>query len=231
MKHRRPCADPLEILPAALRKIYSFWLSQFYPFASIGRNVSFHFTSRVHRPRAPRISLGNSVSLKEYVWLNPATDDPTGKPTIIVGDNCHIGFGSIISAKNQILLERNVLVGQMVIVVDHNHTYEDVTAPILDQGINGGGTIRICEGTWIGHGAAIICPRGELTIGRNCVVAANSLVMRSIPDYSVVSGNPATIVRQYDPERQAWRIGGRESGPERKAEIAPQLSSVAQGNG
>jgi hypothetical protein len=31
--------------------------------------------------------------------------------------------------------------------------------------------------------------------------------MGSIPDYSVVFGSPATIIRQYDPETRAWRIG------------------------
>jgi acetyltransferase-like isoleucine patch superfamily enzyme len=230
MKHRPPSSDPLELLPKGLTKIYSLWISRFYPFASIGRNVSFHFTSRVSRPRASRISLGNSVSLREYAWLSVATEDPTGEPTIVLGDNCHIGFGSIISAKNRIHLERDVLVGQVVIIVDHNHAYEDVTVPVLDQGITEGGTIRIGQGTWIGHGASIICPRGELTIGRNCVIAANSMVMRSIPDYSVAAGYPATIIRQYDPEKRAWRAGGREGKVARSAESTLQFSPEGQVN-
>jgi len=211
MKHHPPFEDPLELLPTVLNKMNSLWRSRFYPFASIGRNVSFHFTSKVFRPRACRISLGSSISLKEYAWLNVATEDPTGEPTIVIDDNCHIGFGSIISAKNRIHLERDVLLGQMIIIVDHNHAYEDVTIPILEQGINRGGTIRIRQGTWIGHGASIICSRGELTIGRNCVVAANSAVTRSDPDYSVVAGCPATIIRQYDPISRTWRIGGSEA--------------------
>ena len=222
MKHRPPLKDPLELLPRGLTKTYSLWISRFYPFASIGRNVSFHFTSKVSRPRASRISLGNSVSLREYAWLSVATEDPTGEPTIVLGDNCHIGFGSIISAKNRIHLERDVLVGQVVLIVDHNHAYEDVTVPVIDQGITEGGTIRIGQGTWIGHGASIICPRGELTIGRNCVIAANSMVMRSIPDYSVAAGYPATIIRQYDPERRAWRAGGREGKVARSADADDQ---------
>ena len=48
-------------------------------------------------------------------------------PLIVIDDNCHIGYGSIISAKNRIHLERDVLVGQQVIIVDHNHAYEDIT--------------------------------------------------------------------------------------------------------
>ena len=206
---RCPIEDPLELLPRWRTKMHSIWLRRFYPFASIGKNVSFHYTSKVYRPRACRISIGTSVSLREFAWLSVATEDPSGEPVIVLDDNCHIGFGSIISARNRIHLERDVLVGQMVLIVDHNHAYEDVHVPVLGQGITEGGTIRIGQGTWIGHGASIICPRGGLTIGRNCVVAANSMVMRSVPDYSVVAGYPATIIRQYDPEKGIWRAGGR----------------------
>lgn len=205
----RPFEDPLGVFPKALTKLYSAWVSRTYPFASIGRDVSFHFTSKLSRQRATRISLGNSVRLLESAWLSVASDDPTGEPTIVIDDNCSIGYGSILSGKNSVHLERDVLVGQHVVIQDHNHAYEDIDIPIISQGITQGGRIRIGEGSWIGRGAAILCSRGELTIGRHCVVSANSVVMRSIPDYSVVFGTPATIVRQYDPEKRAWRMGQR----------------------
>lgn len=224
--NRRPAEDPLELLPRGLTKLNSVWVSMTYPFASIGRNVSFHFTSKLCRSRASRISLGNSVSLREYAWLSVATEDPSGEPTIVLDDNCHIGFGSIISAKNRVHLERDVLVGQSVIIVDHNHAYEDIRVPILDQGITEGGRIRIGQGSWIGHGASIICPRGELTIGRNCVIAANSMVMRSIPPYSVVAGFPAAIIRQYDPKTRTWRIGGNAGRAARNTESIMRSSET-----
>jgi len=199
--------DPLQLLPKVLTKLFSIWVSLTYPFASKGRNLSFHFTSDLARERAARISLGNSVSLRKDSWLNVATEDPTGEPVIVIDDNCTIGSGSIISAKNRIHLERDVLVGQQVIMLDHNHEYEDITIPVREQGVTEGGKIRIGQGCWIGRGAAIICPRGELTIGRNCVVGINSVLMGSVPDYSVVFGSPAAIIRQYDPETRTWRIG------------------------
>jgi acetyltransferase-like isoleucine patch superfamily enzyme len=207
---RPPFPDPLELLPRGLTKLNSIWVSQTYPFASIGRNVSFHFMSKVSRERAPRISLGNLVSIGEHAWLNVATSDPVGEPTIVIDDNCVVAFGSMISAKNRIHLERDVAVAQQVLIMDHSHAYEDIEVPIIKQGITKGGRIRIGQGSWIGRGSAIMCARGELTIGRNCVVAVNSMVTRSIPDYSVVFGSPATIIRQYDPETQAWRMGRNE---------------------
>ena len=208
--------------------MYSMWVSMTYPFASIGHNVSFHFTSKVSRQRAPRISLGNSVSLLKHAWLNVATDDPAGEPIIVIDDGCHIGFDSIISGKNRIHLERDVLVGQQVVIQDHNHAYEDLEVPIIKQGITKGGRIRIGEGSWIGRGAAILCSRGELTIGRHCVVSANSVVMRSIPDHSVVFGTPATIIRQYDPETRAWRMGQRRGVGAADRENIVKVSSVGR---
>ncbi|MGB7601106.1 MAG: acyltransferase, partial [Candidatus Sulfotelmatobacter sp.] len=201
-------------------KLYSAWVSRTYPFARIGRDVSFHFTCKLSRQRATRISLGNSIKVSELAWLNVATDDPTGEPTIVIEDNCIIATGSVISAKNQIHLERSVNIAQQVLIMDHNHAYEDIEVPIIEQGITEGGSIRIGEGSWIGRGAAILCSRGELTIGRHCVVSASSVVMRSIPDYSVVFGTPATIIRQYDPEKRAWRMGQR-----RNASITGQKNS------
>lgn len=218
---RRPrFGDPLQLLPRALTKLYSIWIGLTYPFASKGRNLSFHFTSQLARQRSVRISLGNSISLKKDAWLNVATEDPTGEPVIVIDDNCSIGYGSILSAKNRVHLERDVLIGQQVLIVDHNHRYEDTTLPIAKQGITDGGTIRIGQGSWIGRGAAIVCSRGHLTIGRNCVIGVNTVVTRSIPDYSVVWGNPATIIRQYDPETRAWRMG-----PVKKTTPRPQHPS------
>ena len=112
--------------------------------------------------------------------------------------------------------------------MDHNHAYEDIEVPIVQQGITKGGRIRIGEGSWIGHGAAIVCSRGELTIGRHCVVAANSVVTGSIPDYSVVFGMPATIIRQYDPETQAWRMGQVRSAAAANHENIGKVSSVGR---
>jgi len=224
--HRRPpCEDPLALLPRALTKAYTIWLSRTYPFASIGRGVSFHFTANVSRQRSPRISLGNSVRLLDRTWLNVATPDPDGEPTIIIDDNCSIGTGTVISGKNCVHLERDILVGQNVLIQDHNHGYEDIDVPIISQGITPGGRIHIGEGTWIGRGAAIVCSRGNLTIGRHCVVSANSVLTRSIPDYSVVFGMPASVIRHYDPQSRAWRMGHATATSSRDRDVPVALCS------
>ena len=199
--------DPLQLVSRVVTKLFSLWISVTYPFESIGRNVRFHPTSQLGRRRAIRIRLGNSVSVGKDAWLNVATQDPAGEPVIRIDDKCHIAYGAMISAKNGIHLEREVLVGQQALIADHNHAFEDVTMPIARQGVTAGGKIRIGQGSWIGHGAVIICARGTLTIGHNCIIGANTVVMQSIPDYSVAFGNPATIIKHYDQATRKWRIG------------------------
>jgi carbonic anhydrase/acetyltransferase-like protein (isoleucine patch superfamily) len=53
----------------------------------------------------------------------------------------------------------------------------------------------------------IICEEGELIIGRHSVVGANCVITRSIPPYSVVAGDPARIVKQYDFAQNKWVLG------------------------
>jgi acetyltransferase-like isoleucine patch superfamily enzyme len=118
-----------------------------------------------------------------------------------------IGARNVISAKNHIHLERDVILATSVLIMDHNHAYEDVELPIRLQPATPGGRIRIEQGCWIGQGAAIVCDKGELVLGRNCVVAANALITRSFPPNSVIVGNPARLGRQYDPVMQSWNGG------------------------
>jgi acetyltransferase-like isoleucine patch superfamily enzyme len=88
--------------------------------------------------------------------------------------------------------------------MDHNHEYSDISTPITHQGITAGGSIRIEENCWLGYGSVVLCTRGELTIGRNSVIGANSVVTKSVPAYSIVGENPARLVKRYDLESKSW---------------------------
>jgi acetyltransferase-like isoleucine patch superfamily enzyme len=74
----------------------------------------------------------------------------------------------------------------------------DVIRPLR---VDGWRNIRIGEGSWLGEGVAVI----GACIGRNCVVGANSVVTKDVPDYCVVAGAPARIIKRYDPASGLWR--------------------------
>jgi acetyltransferase-like isoleucine patch superfamily enzyme len=197
--------DPLNFFPRLMTKLFSLWVGATYPFASVGRDLSVHYTTILNRRMAPAIRIGNSVMIRKDAWINTFDiSDGEAGPKIIIDDNCLIGGGDIISAKNRIHIERDVIIGKYVLLQDHNHAFEDLTKPIKEQGLTPGGKIRIEQGCWIGHSAAIVCGQGELVLGRNCVVAANALVTKSFPPYSVIVGNPARMARQFDHAQGVW---------------------------
>jgi acetyltransferase-like isoleucine patch superfamily enzyme len=198
--------DPFAILFRAITKLYTWWLAGIYPFAARGRNLSIYPPCALDRRLAHRVRLGSHIVIRPHVWLNVLPDEGT-TIKIVIEDNCVLGGRDVLSAKNCIHIERDVIMAKSVLIQDHNHAYEDVELPIRDQGVTHGGSIRIGEGSWIGQCAAIICSRGKLEIGRHCVIAANSVVTRSTPPFSVVAGNPARVIRQYDPAKKAWVIG------------------------
>jgi acetyltransferase-like isoleucine patch superfamily enzyme len=207
-KPSTPFEDPLNLLSLAVTKLYTWWVGATYPFASKGSNLFIHHTTLLSRRVAPGIRLGNSVIIRNHAWINTFDlSDAEGGVKIVIDDNCVINAQCVISAKNKIHLERHVMVSACALIMDHNHAYEDIGLPIQAQGVTPGGTIRIEQGCWIGHGAAIICGQGELVLGRNSVVAANALVTRSFPPYSVIVGNPARLARQFDTAKGTW-VGG-----------------------
>lgn len=200
--------DPIRLLARIPVRLYSIWVRATYPFASIGSDVQIHYTWDFRRYLAHRVKLGSSVLIGKDVHFGVSRPiEEKGEPVIVIDDGCGIHRRSQISARNCIHIERNVIMGPSALIMDHNHAYEDFTRPIKEQGITTGGTIRIEQGCWIGRGAAIVCNQGELVLGRNSVVAANALVTRSFPPHSVLVGNPARLVRQYDPAKGIW-VGG-----------------------
>jgi phosphonate metabolism protein (transferase hexapeptide repeat family) len=63
--------------------------------------------------------------------------------------------------------------------------------------------VTIGHDVWIGHGA-IVLPRR--TIGTGAVIAAGAVVTKDVPDYAIVAGNPARVIRQRFPDAVAGRL-------------------------
>ena len=202
--------DPLRLVPRALTRLYTAWVRLIYPFGAIGDGVSIHYTWDFRRYLAHRLNIGNRVLIRKDVHFGISHPQALekGEPVIVLGDDCALHRRVQISARNCVHLGRGVILSASVLVMDHNHAFEDPSRPIREQGITEGGNIRIGDGCWIGHGAAIICGRGDLVLGKNCVVGANAVVTRSFPEYSVIVGNPARVVKRFNPETNMWMAEG-----------------------
>jgi acetyltransferase-like isoleucine patch superfamily enzyme len=221
-------ASPLSLVRRFLIRLYSVWVCKTYPFASVGSNVTIHFRSELYRTHAHHIVLGNSVFVDKDANLRAHADsEDHGDPILTVGDGSVIGPRCFLSAKNCIQIDSDVVLEPSVLIQDHSHAYKDVNVTIRRQGVTQGGRIRISQGCWIGQGTVIHCDQGELTLGPNCVVAPNSLVNRSFHGYSLIAGNPARVVKQYDMEKGAWVLGASRPAAEPEAsQRRPELRST-----
>ena len=202
----RPFEDPVSRLTDILTIANTMWLRWTYPFVALGRGLSIHYSCDIRRCVAAGVAIGDNVYLAHHVWLNVPMVTPGAPPAISIGNGCRIGRRCMFTAINSVRLEDNVLVGPGVLIADHGHEFSDIDTPILAQGVTPGGTVLVEKNAWLGYSAKIVCSSGNLVIGRNSVVAANAMVTRSVPPFCVVAGNPATIIKRYDPESGKWVV-------------------------
>lgn len=110
---------------------------------------------------------------------------------LVIGDRCVIGRGCSIAANLAIEIGDDVYFGPNVFVTDHNHSNLDSTIPIGLQSAPEKPVV-IGERSWLGTGV-VVCP--GVTIGKNAIVGANSVVTRDLPDGSVSAGAPASVIK------------------------------------
>ena len=61
--------------------------------------------------------------------------------------------------------------------------------------------MEIGDGSWLGTHVVIA---GNVKIGKHCVIGANSVVTKDIPDYCVAAGIPAKIIKKYNFDTCTW---------------------------
>jgi acetyltransferase-like isoleucine patch superfamily enzyme len=165
------------------------------------------------------IEVGDQCMIAELVTLcaGIAPGQDLGPTALVrIGDRCVIGRGSHIVAHHSIEIGADVFTGPYVYITDQNHSYADLEVPVGRQWpVNS--RVRIGAGTWLGTGAVVL-PGAD--IGRNVVVAAGAVVRGHVPDYTVVGGVPAKIIREYLP-------GSGWVPPASVSEPAPVLEAAA----
>jgi acetyltransferase-like isoleucine patch superfamily enzyme len=147
---------------------------------------------RIHGARW--MYVGTKVLILDSAWLLalPSTERAEKRePLITIGDGTYIGHFSHIVAVEDVQIGKKVMIADRVYISDNIHSFEDVSLPIIDQPVRFRSAVVIGDGAWIGENACIIGAR----VGRNCVVSANSVVTKDVPDFCVVAGVPARIVQ------------------------------------
>ena len=106
---------------------------------------------------------------------------------VSIGSGNYIQEGVIIQAMVKIGDNSSIHIGSLIA-----HECTIGNSVFIAHGVSVSGLVRIDDGTFVGTHATIL-PR--LTIGKWCTIGAGSVVIRDVPDYAVVVGNPAGIIR------------------------------------
>jgi len=113
---------------------------------------------------------------------------------VIIRPNCML-FADVRHGGAGIIIEDDVMLGSGVHIYVHNHKFDDCSVPIIDQGYYPSKQVLIEKGSWVGA-CSIILP--GVTIGRNAVVGAGSVVTKNVPALTLVAGNPARLIRKIE---------------------------------
>jgi acetyltransferase-like isoleucine patch superfamily enzyme len=106
-----------------------------------------------------------------------------------IGADVWISSGAYL---DYVLIDDHVLIGQKAVLLAgrHHHHTDRLDVPIKSQGNPDKRPLRIGLGAWIGANATVMAD-----VGQHAVVGAGAVVVDAVPDYAIVAGNPARIIR------------------------------------
>lgn len=168
--------------------IYSFFMKKVKFPSYIGRPISIIGMNK--------ISIGKRVRIYPNVRM-----EVHGKNSqLIIQDNVAIAQNVHITTESILEIGKGTTILANTFITDIDHSYSEIDKPILEQE-NIIKTTTIGENCFIGMGAAI---QAGTILGKQCIVGANSVVRGEFPDYCVIVGAPAKIVKKFNFETQKW---------------------------
>lgn len=175
-------------------------------FASMGRGVTIgrHVTLR----GTGRITLGKGVFIDDNCCLDARGAEASihlgdgvliGRNSVVrcrgerieIGAGSEIGTNCLVTTNSRLTIGRDVMVAAYTyIAAGGMHRYKDRSVPMIHQGFDSRGGIAIGDDVWIGAHAFL---QDGVTVGTGVIIGAHSLVNKSIPDYAIAYGVPATV--------------------------------------
>lgn len=150
------------------------------------------------------LEIGNNVLIwpgSRFEGINISCEGNVTSPRIVIGDSVSFEQHCHIIASNHVEIRSGTAISFGVMVTDTDHGYQDVNLSPYKQNLKVQKTV-IGENCLIGARATI---QAGTVLGRHCVVGTNAVVRGEFPEYSVLAGVPARIIKRYDPEMKAWR--------------------------
>lgn len=181
--------NPSKYLWAVRAIVYKMRFGGFGNLSYIGKPISLENVKRVEIRRKVRIYPGARI-------------ETHGDGRILIENNVSIGQNfHITSCGSSLVIGKDTTILGNVFVTNIDHDYREIGVHILKQEYLTKET-RIGQNCFIGFGAAI---QAGTILGNQCIVGANSVVRGEFPDYSVIVGAPAKVVKRYNFETGEWQ--------------------------
>jgi lipopolysaccharide O-acetyltransferase len=151
------------------------------------------------------ITLGKKFAANRFLRIEAIGNN--SKIKLKIGDFVSVGESVHIAAINYVEIKNNVLIGSRVLITDHNHgsySGNNQSSPLeipTKRLLFSSGPVIIHENVWLGDGVVIL-PNVE--IGFGTIVAANSVVTKSLPPYSIAGGIPCRVFKTYNQNLGVW---------------------------
>jgi acetyltransferase-like isoleucine patch superfamily enzyme len=144
-----------------------------------------------------KIELGNIVFLNSYpdgelfrtglmTWLTSST--------IRIGDYCSLN-GTVIHSRNSVTIGDNCMFGPGVVILDNDSHNPSIDPERRRKDKISDSPVTIGNNVWVGRRSIIL--KG-VKIGDNSIIAAGSVVTKSVPSNSMFGGNPATFIKKLE---------------------------------
>lgn len=173
-----------------------------HPIITLRNRKSFTYIGKAAKIRvsSTQLVLGNETQIGDYARIQALNKHAR----IELEERVYIGDHLTVLASKNVEIKKDNLFASNVLITTENHSFdpEDKRSyghqPLKDA------PIIFEEGSWIGQNTCFIAREEGLRIGKRCVIGAGSIVTKSIPDYSVVAGVPAKIIKRYSFENHCW---------------------------
>ena len=177
-----------------INRLYSLWMCHKFNCENV------YFKRKVNLIKGSKYFKINSDTSFGKMAVLTAWDkygDISYNPEIKIGNKCSFGDYIHFTCINKIIIGDNLLTGRWVTISDNNHGDTNLAtlsiAPI-QRDLTSKGPIVIGDNVWIGDKATIL---SGVTIGDGAIIAANSVVTKDVPPFSIVAGNPAKIIKTF----------------------------------
>jgi acetyltransferase-like isoleucine patch superfamily enzyme len=131
---------------------------------------------------------------------------------IVMGQHCTVN--PYVSLHGKVTMGDGVRIASLATIAGQNHVFTDITKPIYEQPVSFEG-IQIGDDVWVGANVVVL---DGVKIGAHSILAAGAVVTKDVPEYAIVGGNPARVLR----DRRA---------PSGKKAARPDLEAEAQAFG